>query len=139
MFVANRGSSATAGRPSTWSHSRRHSRSFCTASCTEPPPAVPNVPYGAIVAWLVPVRGGGVAVYIAEYIGWDIHSVSDSNNDTDSAAPSPVVARVYSAARIELNANMPPAMSATEMPALAGASALPVTDSSPVSHWISRS
>ena len=72
-------------------------------------------------------------------MGWDIHSVSDSNSDTDRAAPEPVRSRAYSAVRIELNAYMPPAMSATEMPALAGASSVPVTDSRPVSHWISRS
>ncbi len=72
-------------------------------------------------------------------MGCAIHSVSDSNSDTRSAAPVPVCARAYSAASTELNAYMPPAMSATEMPALAGSSWLPVTDSSPVSHWISRS
>jgi hypothetical protein len=64
-LVANRGSPASSGRPSTCSHSRCHSRSFCTPSWTAPPPPVRNVPYGAIVAWLVPVRAGGVPVYIA--------------------------------------------------------------------------
>ena len=34
---------------------------------------------------------------------------------------------------------MPAAMSATEIPALAGASADPVIERSPASHWISRS
>ena len=63
-LVANRGSSASSGRPSTCEQSRRHSRSFCTQSCTVPPPPVRNVPYGAIVAWLVPVRAGGTPVYI---------------------------------------------------------------------------
>jgi hypothetical protein len=72
-------------------------------------------------------------------MGCAIHSASASNSDTCSAAPCPVRSRAYSAARIELNAYMPPAMSATEIPALAGASGLPVTDTSPVSHWISRS
>ena len=55
-------------------------------------------------------------------MGWAIHSVSASNSDTCSAAPAPVRSRAYSAARIELNAYMPPAISATEMPAFAGAS-----------------
>ena len=34
---------------------------------------------------------------------------------------------------------MPAAMSATEMPALAGSSGVPVTESSPASHCTSRS
>jgi hypothetical protein len=72
-------------------------------------------------------------------MGWDIHSVSASNSDTCSEAPAPVRSRAYSAARSELNAYMPPAISAIEMPAFAGASGVPVTDSTPVSHWISRS
>ena len=34
---------------------------------------------------------------------------------------------------------MPAAMSATAMPALTGSSGVPVTETSPASHWISRS
>ena len=47
--------------------------------------------------------------------------------------------RSSSAARIELYAYMPAAMSATEMPTFAISASLPVTDSSPASLWTIRS
>ena len=56
-----------------------------------------------------------------------------------SVAPSLLRSRRSSAARIEEKAYMPAAMSATGIPALAGASSVPVTDSSPASHCTSRS
>jgi hypothetical protein len=38
-----------------------------------------------------------------------------------------------------VNAYIPPAMSATEMPTLATSWGVPVSETSPVSHWIIRS
>jgi hypothetical protein len=53
--------------------------------------------------------------------------------------PRPVRARSYSAARIELYAYIPAAMSAIEMPAFTTSSGVPVTDSSPASDCTRRS
>ena len=47
--------------------------------------------------------------------------------------------RSYSAVSTPVKAYIPAAMSATEIPALHGASGVPVTDSSPASHCTSRS
>ncbi len=55
------------------------------------------------------------------------------------AADAGLARAASSAARMLLYAYMPAAMSAIEQPALAGSSAVPVTDRKPASLWISRS
>jgi hypothetical protein len=56
-----------------------------------------------------------------------------------SSAPVPVVARRTSAARIDENAYIPAAMSATEIPTFEGVSDVPVIETSPASLCTSRS
>jgi len=58
---------------------------------------------------------------------------------TSKRPPRPVRSRSYSAVSTPEYAYIPAAMSATEIPALAGSAGVPVTDSSPASHWTSRS
>ena len=85
------------------------------------------------------MRGGGAPEYFAKYIGWLIHSPSASSIDTPTRVPRPVFARSSSAMSVPEYAYMPAAMSAIETPARDGVSAEPVTDSSPLSAWTSRS
>jgi hypothetical protein len=62
-----------------------------------------------------------------------------SSIDTSRSAPLPDWWRSRRAARIELYAYMPAAMSETEMPTFAISSSLPVTDNSPASLCTRRS
>ena len=66
-------------------------------------------------------------------------SPSASSIATWMVAPRPVRSLSYSAVRTPLNAYMPVAMSAIEIPALDGTSGVPVDITRPVSHWTSRS
>ena len=91
------------------------------------------------MAWCAPERGGATPPYAVKYAGKPIHSPSASSMVTSMVAPSPLRPRRTSAARIEEKAYMPAAMSAAGMPAFAGDSGVPVTESSPASHCTSRS
>ena len=66
-------------------------------------------------------------------MGYCIHSPSASSMDTSMWLPSPVLARKSSADWMLVNAYMPAAMSAIELPALLGVSGVPVMDRKPAS------
>jgi hypothetical protein len=59
--------------------------------------------------------------------------------EISTVAPSPVRPLRSSAVSTPVKAYMPAAMSATEMPTLAGSWADPVTETRPASHCTSRS
>ena len=129
-LLTKRGSSASAGSSSTNAHSRRHSRSVCTARSTSPSEH-PYAPYGTTMLWRTPILGAVLPVPLNRFSGGIIHSVMHSSIEMSMRAPRPVLLRSSSAARIDEYAYSPAPMSAIDTPTFAGASSVPVIPTIP--------